>query len=76
MQNVYFNEIEAAYTRRRVQDAVAASGRAAQAVPPGTRRGRPFFPKMVLACRRAREVFQRQRPVMRTIPGGRELPAA
>ena len=76
MQNVYFNEIEAAYTRRRVQDAVAASDRAAQAVPPRTRCGRPIFPNMVLACRRAREVFQRQRPVIQTIPSGRELPAA
>jgi hypothetical protein len=76
MQSVYFKEVEAAYMRRRVQDAVVASSRAAQAAPPRTRTRRPFFPSLVLACQRARKVFQRQRPVLGPISSGRELPAA
>jgi hypothetical protein len=76
MQNVYFNEVEAAYMRRRVQDAVVASGLAAQAAPRSTRNRRLFFPVLVHAYLRAREVLQRQRPALGPIPSGRELPAA
>jgi hypothetical protein len=76
MQSVYFKEVEAAYLRRRVQDAVAASKLAAQATSRSTRNRRPFFPSLVLACLRACEVFQRQRPVLGPITSGRELPAA
>jgi hypothetical protein len=76
MQNVYFNEVEAAYMRHRVQDAVAASGLAAQATARSTRNRRRFYPSLVLVCLRAREVLGRRRPVLRPLPGGRELPAA
>jgi hypothetical protein len=74
MQNVYYSEIEAAYMRRRVQDAAAASGLAAQAASSSTPR-RPFFPNLGLLLLRARDVFQRQQPVLRPLPSGRELPA-
>jgi hypothetical protein len=76
MQNVFSHEIEAAYMRGRVQDAVAASGLAAQAAPRRPRNRQSFFPSLVLAYLRAREVFERQRPVPTPFPGGRELPAA
>lgn len=76
MQNVYFTEIEAAYMRRRVQDAAAASSLAAQAASSNPRQRRPSFPNLALVFLRAREVLQRQQPVMRPISGGRELPAA
>ena len=70
MQNVYFNEIEAANTRRRVQDAVAASGLAAQATSSRTKR-RPSFPHLGLVFLRARKVFQRPQPVIRApLPQG------
>lgn len=75
MQNVYFNEIEAAYMRRRVQDAAVASGLAAQAAPRSTRNRRPLFPSLSLAYVRVREVVQRQRSALDSIPRGRELPA-
>lgn len=76
MQNVYFTEIEAAYMRHRVQDAAAASSLAAQATASRTRQRRPSFPNLAPVFQRAREVLQRQQPVMQPIPCGRELPAA
>ena len=75
MQSVYFKEVEAAYMRSRVQDAVAASSLAAQAVPQSTRHRRSFIPSLVREYLRACEVFQRQRPVLQRFPGGQELPA-
>lgn len=76
MQNVFFQEIEAAYMRRRVQDAVAASGLAAQATASRTPRRRAIFSNLGLVFLRAREVFQQQQPAMHPLPNGRELPAA
>lgn len=76
MQNVLFHEVEAAYMRRRVQDAVVASGLAAQAAPRRPRNCRVFISSLAGACLRAREVPGRHRPVQQPIPSGRELPAA
>lgn len=74
MQNVYYNEVEAAYMRRRVQDAAAASGRAAQATasrPP--RRAR--VPNLGVVLLRAREVLRQRQPVLRAPLPEREGPA-
>ena len=68
MQNVYFHEIEAAYRRRRVQDAAAASGLAAQATSSRTPR-RLCVPHLGLVFLRAREVLQRPQQVMRSLQG-------
>ena len=46
MQNLYFHEVEAAYMRRRLQDAADASGLAAQAIPPRTTRRHPIIPNL------------------------------
>jgi len=75
MQNVFFHEVEAAYVRGRLQDAVIASGLAAQASSRRTQNRRPVISVLVVAYLRAREVFERQRPGSRLVPGGRELPA-
>jgi hypothetical protein len=76
MQNLYFHEIETAYRRHRLQEGVVAAGRAAQALPPRTTRRHPFMPTLILAFRRAGEVFQRQRPALQPIPDGNDLPAS
>jgi hypothetical protein len=76
MQNVYFNEVEAVYMRHRVQDAVAASGLAAQATACSIRNRRRFYRSLVLVCLRAREVLGRRRPVLQPLPCGKELQAA
>ena len=52
-----------------------ASGLAAQAIPPGTTRRHPFIPHLILAFRRAGEVFQRPWPMLQSIPDGKEFPA-
>lgn len=75
MQNIFFHEVEVAYIQGRVQDAVAANTRAAQAAPRSTTTHRPVFQNLVLALSRAREVFQRQRPALPHLPAGKELPA-
>lgn len=77
MQNLFFLEIETAYMRRRVQDAVVASGLAARAIPPRATRRHLIIPNLILtlAFRRAGEVFQRPWPMLQSIPEGKELPA-
>jgi hypothetical protein len=75
MQNVFFSEVEAAYMRSRVQDAVHASSLAAQAIPPRATRRHPFISSLILAFGSAGEVFQRPWPELHSIPDGKELPA-
>lgn len=77
MQNLFCLEIETAYMRRWVQDAVVASGLATQAIPPRATRRRPSIPNLILilAFRRAGQVVQRPWPMLQSIPEGKELPA-
>lgn len=75
MQNIFFHEVEVAYMRHRVQDAVAATSLAAQATSRSTTDRWLFFQDLIQACRRACDLFQRQQPKLQPVPYGHELPA-
>jgi hypothetical protein len=75
MQNVFFHEVEAAYMRRRVQDAVLANGLAAQATAPRTPLLRRLGANLNLAWRQIGDMLQRPWPVLQTLPDGKDLPA-
>ena len=76
MQNGFFQEVEAAYMRHRIQEAVVASGLAAQAVRHSTRNRRRLFPNLAPAGLRAHKVLERLRPMPGLLPRGKEFPAA
>lgn len=76
MQNFFSHEVEAAYMRHRIQEAVVASGRAAQATRHSPRNRRLLVPSLAPAGLRVHKVLERLRLMPGLLPRGKEFPAA